>query len=497
MPDNVQASSSPRVGALVRRGSFIAIGSYGASQLIRLGSNLVLTRLLEPEVFGLMALVQSIIIGLHLFSDVGIGPSIVQSEKGDRPEFLHTAFSVQAFRGLMLWLLCCLAAYPVSSFYEDERLLWIMPVLGFATVLSGLQSTKFWIHHREIKLGRLAIIEMVTQIASIALMLVLAWIHRSVWALVIANVVSDALRTSLTHVALPGLRDRFQLDRTSLRNLIRFGRWIFVSTIVTFFVTQLDRLLLGKVTDFETLGMYSIAVVLASMPSNALGHLTGTVLLPAYSRVIQQHGRLTAESFLRIRGPMLVVAAWVLSGMIAGGPVIVEMLYDDRYVDAGWIVQILCAGAWFMVIETTVSPSLLAMGQSQWMAAGNVMKLVGMAAMIPVAFAWYGFPGAVAAYAASELWRYVFSTVLAHRRGLNPLAQDIRNTAMLTVGAVGAWSAERGIEEWTHNVVIRALVVFVVVTAVFAWDGRKAWRRFRAERAADRESLANVEASAS
>lgn len=480
------------MGALVRRGSFIAIGSYGASQVIRLGSNLVLTRLLEPEVFGLMALVQSIIVGLHLFSDVGIGPSIVQSDKGDRPEFLHTAFTVQAFRGLVLWLVCCLAAYPAASFYEDARLLWIMPALGFATVLSGLQSTKFWVHQREIVLGRLAVIEIVSQVVGVSLMLVLAWIYRSVWALVVANVVSDALRTSLTHLALPGLRDRFRVDRASLKSLIRFGRWIFVSTIVTFFVTQLDRLLLGKVTDFETLGMYSIAVVLASMPSNALGHLTGTVLLPAYSRVIQEHGALSSERFLRIRGPMLVGAAWILSGMIAGGPVIVEMLYDDRYVDAGWIVQILCGGAWFMVIETTVSPSLLAMGQSQWMAAGNVMKLLGMAVMIPVAFVWYGFPGAVAAYAASELWRYVFSTVLAHRRGLHPLTQDLRNTAMLVMAAAGGWWATRGVEQWTSNVVIRALVVFVVVTAVFVRDGRTALRRFRAERASGGEPVVSA-----
>ncbi len=266
------------MGALVRRGSFISMGSYAASQVIRLGSNLVLTRLLEPEVFGLMALVQSIVIGLHLFSDVGIGPSIVQSEKGENREFLNTAFTIQFFRGTSLWLICCAVAYPTSIFYEDQRLLYIMPALGFASVVTGLQSTKFWVHQRRLDLGKLAAIDLASQVLSISLMLVLAWIHRSVWALVIANVVGDAIRTLLSHLYLSGMSDRFRFDRGSFRSLIRFGRWIFVSTVITFFVTQLDRLLLGKVTDFETLGMYSIAVVLASMPSHALGHLTGNVL---------------------------------------------------------------------------------------------------------------------------------------------------------------------------------------------------------------------------
>lgn len=483
-PSAASSPSSPGVRDLVRRGSFISVGSYGASQIIRLGSNLVLTRLLEPEVFGLMALVQAIIIGLHLFSDVGIGPSIVQSSKGSQPAYLHTAFSIQAFRGFMLWLVCSVAAYPVSVFYKDERLMWVMPVLGFATVLSGLQSTKYWVHHREMALGRLAVVDLSSQVIGAVLMLVLAWRYHSVWSLVIANVVGDAIRTTLTHVALTGVRDRFRIDRVSLNDMVRFGRWIFVSTIITFFVTQLDRLILGKVADFETLGMYSIAVVLASMPSTALGHLTGTVLLPAYSRVVQQRGKLGPEDFLQVRGPMLVVAAWILSGMIAGGPVIVEMLYDDRYADAGWIVQILCTGAWFMVIETTVSPSLLAMGESKWLAAGNVLKLMGMLTMVPLAFMQFGFGGAIAAYAASELWRYLFSTVLAHRRGLNPVPQDLRNTGMLVVAASSGWAATHAVETWTSNVFVRATVVFVVVTGVFFRRGLKAWRSFRASRRA-------------
>lgn len=443
----------------------------------------MLTRLLAPEVFGLMALVQSIIIGLHLFSDVGIGPSIVQSESGEKSGFLHTAFTIQFLRGVALWVVCCLLAYPVGWFYQDDRLVWVMPVIGFSSVLTGLQSTKFWVYHKRLELGRLALVDIVTQVLSVAVMLVLAWIYRSLWALVVANVVSDGLRTLLSHTALTGARDRFFIERESLKNLVKFGRWIFLSTMVTFFVTQVDRLLLGKVADLETLGMYSIAVVLASMPSNALGHLTGTVLLPAFSRVISEEGKLSSESFLRIRGPMLVVAAWILSGMIAGGPVIVELLYDERYADAGWIVQVLCAGAWFMVIETTVSPSLLAMGQSHWLAAGNVVKLLGMGVMVPVGFLWYGFPGAVVAYGGSEVWRYVFSTSLATRRGLQPLRQDLRNTATLGAAAALGWWATQVVEQWASNVVLRAFVVFVTVTAVFAADGRSAWRRFRAERA--------------
>lgn len=77
----------------LRSTSWIVLG-YGGSQAIRLASNLILTRLLFPEAFGLMALIQVVIVGLTLFSDVGIAPSIAQSKRGDDRDFLDTAWTI-------------------------------------------------------------------------------------------------------------------------------------------------------------------------------------------------------------------------------------------------------------------------------------------------------------------------------------------------------------------------------------------------------------------
>ncbi|HBB84471.1 MAG TPA: polysaccharide biosynthesis protein, partial [Sulfitobacter sp.] len=90
----------------LRSTSWIVL-SYGGAQAIRLASNLILTRLLFPEAFGLMALIQVVIVGLTLFSDVGIGPSIAQSKRGDDRDFLNTAWTIQAIRGGCLWLAAC------------------------------------------------------------------------------------------------------------------------------------------------------------------------------------------------------------------------------------------------------------------------------------------------------------------------------------------------------------------------------------------------------
>src|SRR5258708_1248517 len=87
---------------LVVRGTFWALASYGVGQVLRLASNLVLTRLLVPEVFGLMALVQSFIGGLAMFSDVGTSSSIIRHPRGEEPVFLNTAWTMQILRGIWL-----------------------------------------------------------------------------------------------------------------------------------------------------------------------------------------------------------------------------------------------------------------------------------------------------------------------------------------------------------------------------------------------------------
>ena len=94
----------PGLFARALRGSALTAGSYAITQGLRLGSNLILTRLLFPEAFGLMALVSVFLVGLAMFSDIGIGPAISHSKRGDEPGFLDTAWTLQVARGVILWL---------------------------------------------------------------------------------------------------------------------------------------------------------------------------------------------------------------------------------------------------------------------------------------------------------------------------------------------------------------------------------------------------------
>ena len=143
---------------MLRAGGWIVAG-YGLSQVLRLGSNLIMTRLLVPEMFGVMAIATMVTVMLTLLSDIGLRQNIVQSRRGDDPAFLDTAWVVQIFRGLMLWLVALgigaglyfagrHGMLPANSVYAAPILPLVIAVSAFASVLMGFQSTAIATAHR-------------------------------------------------------------------------------------------------------------------------------------------------------------------------------------------------------------------------------------------------------------------------------------------------------------------------------------------------------------
>ena len=145
------------------RGSAFTAGAYALTQAMRLASNLILARLLAPEAFGVMALVSVVLVGMVMFSDVGVSASISQSKRGDDPAFLDTAFTIHAFRGLMLWLVVCALAWPLARFYDAPELRSLLPVAGITLLIAGFNPTRMDTATRHLLLGRVTALDLAAQ----------------------------------------------------------------------------------------------------------------------------------------------------------------------------------------------------------------------------------------------------------------------------------------------------------------------------------------------
>ena len=481
-----ESSSEPphvAVRAPAIRGSIWTMGGYALSQVFRLGSSIILARVLFPAVFGEVALVYTITTALQLFSDVGIGPAIIQHPRGETPKFLNTAWTLGVIRGVLIWIASWVVALPAAWFYDQPNLRWLIPVAALGAISNGFEAPAIFLARRRIKLERLTVMEVLSQvlgsIVTISLALGLRWAWgphdpRAVWAVVIGGLVNWCVRLAFTYLAMPGPSPRFEFDRDSLRALYRFGRWIFLATLLTFLAGPADRLIFGKLIPLTLLGVYGIAANLAMLPTEAVSRLGSAVVFPALSRVAERGD--FPQLFHRIRLPLVVGGAMLVTGVIAAGPSLVKILYDPRYADAGWILQYLGAMSWFQILESVNGAALLAKGRSDWTAAGNASKLAGMCLFIPLGFYLRGFPGALGGIVLSEGLRYASSAFGLSRLAIPVAGRDMLFTLGISAVAVlGFWSGTRAAEHF-QSPLAGFLVAGSISTVCWGIVGIRYWR---------------------
>jgi len=384
---------------------FWNLTGYGLSQVIRFASNLIMTRLLEPKMFGIMGIVSVILAGLTLFSDLGLEVNIVQSRRGHDAAFLNTAWVVQIIRGGALWLvalvICAilflaqhLALVPHGSVYAEPVLPFVLATNSSTAVIQGFESTKSSQAIRNLLIFRVTLNRVISQIVALACMLGWAWYDPSIWALVYGSMIGSALNTVLSHVALPGVANRWQWDSRAFWEIFHFGKWIFLSSIVGFFAINGDRLLIGGLVDPTTFGVYVIAFTVFSAVEQVLSRVIAGVTFPAISEIARDRRNELKHQYYRIIA-VVASASYVCAGilMTAGQPLI-NSVYNYHYQQAGWMLQVLAAcliTAPFMVPVQC----FLALGRPSWTVWISGLRCAVLFACLPLGFHLFGLLGAL------------------------------------------------------------------------------------------------------
>lgn len=418
-----------------------SVAAYGIGFATRLGGNLILTRLLSPHDFGLMALLGVVVAGLYLLSDFGITPCVIRSERGDDPRFLDTAWTITLLRGLGLFLVSCAVAYPASLFYDEPRLAYMLPVLTSGSLLlASFRSTKVITAERHLDAKRVNLLELITQLSSLVVMVGWAWIAPSVWALVIGAIASSAIQVALSFVMFPGKGNRFAWDKTALEELARFGRWVMLSTALAFFATQTDRAVLGKLVSLSTLGVIGLGLQLADLPKQLVTRLGGQVLLPTISKLSHLPRAELRELIMRQRRRFLPWAAIAFAAGCALSDVAVDIMYDERYAAAGWVASTMLISAWIALLSLSVDSALIAFGKPKVVAAANFGVALMNFVAIPLGYVSFGVVGAVIALAARQTCYYIVISFGLNREQLGCGRQDAALTLLFVVSLAAAIS---------------------------------------------------------
>ena len=265
------------------RGGFAKVCAQGASFILRIGSLMILARLLDPKDFGLVGMVTVVTGVFSLFKDAGLSMATVQRATITN-EQVSTLFWINMLVGAILGLLSLAIAPILVSFYQEPRLFWVTAGLatGFLFNAAGVQHSALL--QRQMRFTMLSAIEIISLVASVSVGIGMAIGGYGYWALVGMAIISPAVSSvCLWSLAtwVPGVPHR----GVGISSMIRFGGTATLNSLVVYIAYNLEKVLLGRFWGAEALGMYGRAYQLISIPTENLNSASGGVAFAALSRL--------------------------------------------------------------------------------------------------------------------------------------------------------------------------------------------------------------------
>lgn len=369
-------NSEPSLRAKTKRGLIWGSIEAGSRFLLQFVVIAVLARLLDPPERG-QGENATIVVGITaIFSQLGVGPALVQKRDELRPEHLSSAFTFSVIFGLVamgaLWLL----APTIGGFFKDPLPADILCWMAIGFPISGLAVVSESLIQRNMRFDLIARAEIFSFLAYGALATMLAAFGYGVWALVWAYLLQLSLRSLMfiiyaKWIPVPGW------NPFAAKELVAYSGGITVARIANYLATNGDNLVVGAKLGDAAVGFYGTAYKIMVAPANLIGQVLEKVLFPAMSRVQDENAPLARVYRQGIR--LLALGMLPASAAIfLLAPDLVDVLLGEKWKPVGPSLQILSAGLLFRTSMKLSNSLIRAKGAVTQMAVCQVLYMVAV-----------------------------------------------------------------------------------------------------------------------
>jgi O-antigen/teichoic acid export membrane protein len=316
------------LGGHMLHGSFWTVAMRWSIRLLGLGNTVILARLLTPADFGIVSMAMIFIGLLEILNQTGQKQALVRLPEITR-EHYDTAWTLSVMMGLAIGLLIFILA-PLSSFYfHDPRTIPVMQCLALRAALGGFENVGPVAFRRDLQFDRVFLYGIYPKIASIVITVILAWIMRNYWALVI-GILTTQVALIITSYSIHPFRPRFSLSK--LDDIWSFSIWTLVRSIGFQLNMNVEVFVIGGVTGATQMGRFTVADDLASSPSSELNAPMVSVLLPVMSTVQNDPGKLR-NLYLRVLSWSAAICSATSVGTAMVSADLVSVVLGPKWID--------------------------------------------------------------------------------------------------------------------------------------------------------------------
>jgi O-antigen/teichoic acid export membrane protein len=382
------------------------LGTKGFEHTLNYVRIIVLARLLGPVDFGVMGIGLVAIAALDTITMPGFQEALVQ-KKGKVEGHLDTFWTLTLLRTLAIGAILVLVAPLLATFFRSPDATAVLQALAGAEVLRGLVNPGIIYFQKDLEFHKKSINDVAPAVAEVIVAITAAVILQNVWALVFGFLGRRVVQVAVSYWSHP-YRPRLSIQKEQTKDLFGFGRWVYLTRIVTFASTQSDSIILARLLGTAPLGLYQMAQRSAVVPLLEIHRSITSVAFPLYSKVQDDAAKLKI-GFLRGAEAVSSLVFPLAATLFTLAPEFVGVLLGEKWLPATPVIQVLAiAAALHSVAAASGSPLFLGIGRPWLSFQMNALRaVVVMAAVFPLALL-FGLVGAAYAVLAASSLTFIF-----------------------------------------------------------------------------------------
>ena len=358
-------------------------------KIIGLASTVVLARMLVPDDFGLVAMAMLLISALNLFISFGFDVSLIQNPHAGRDQF-DTAWTFTLVFAVGCAALLALAAGPAAAFYSEPRLELVIYILAFTFAANGFSNIGPVIFRREMRFDQEFKFLLSKRLSTFVVTIPLALYLQNYWALVMGQLSGTLLSVVMSYV-VSDYRPRFSLKAKI--ELFDKSKWLVANNLFNFLNNSAAQFIIGRLSGAQTLGVYTVAAEISTMPTTELIAPINRAAFPGYVKSAGDKAALRS-SFLNVIASIALFALPAGIGIVVVADLLVPAVLGWKWVSAVPVIQILAVYGVVQGLQTNIGYIYLALGNLRQVTMIAGVQSVLLIALLTPAIYYHGVLGA-------------------------------------------------------------------------------------------------------
>lgn len=355
-------------------------GAQGVTFIV----SIVLARLLDPDVYGTVALVTIFTTILQVFVDSGMGNALIQKKDADDLDF-SSVFYFNMAMCTFLYAVMFFCAPLIAAFYKTPELTPVVRVISLILIISGIKNVQQAYVSRNMLFKRFFFATLGGTVGAAVVGIVMAYKGFGVWALVAQMLFNATIDTTILWLTVKWRpKKMFSLER--LKGLFSYGWKLLLSSLIDTLYNDLRQLIIGKLYTKSDLAHYNQGKKFPQLIVSNINTSIDSVLLPTMSKAQDDPSVVRSMTRRAIKTSTYIMMPFMVGLAVCAEP-LVSLILTDKWLPCVPFLRIFCFTFAFYPIHTANLNAIKAMGRSDlFLILEIIKKVIGLIAIVSTMF---------------------------------------------------------------------------------------------------------------